>query len=199
MRDASSLTTLRRVSNPVKIPAADGPSDGKQVALLIDLAKDQVKEAYDVAQALESKARNLAQVSTVFFAASQTAVGIQVAVTATTSRPTWVAIVATVLGLAGLVAIAMAAFRTVGLQEPQDQMTVNIDTLTKKLVTFAERDDERVSRFMLGELGTVAKGRRTKNAAKVIALGKVQFWAYAALGSSSAALFFGLVVSYFYR
>ncbi len=188
------------MAEPAEIRVGEASAtDGKQMDLLITLAKDQVKEAYDVAQALEGKARSLVQVSTVFFAASQTAVAVQVAITTTANRPTWVAIVATIVGLAGVLGLAMAAHRTVQLQEPSEQLSVNVETLTKRLVDFAERGDPRVSRFILGELGTIAADRRTQNAGKITKLDKVQFWAYMALGASTLALFFGLVVSFIYR
>lgn len=188
------------MATPADIPVGTAPpNDGAQVALLLDIAKDQVDEAFEVAKALEVKARSLLQVATVFFAASQTAVGVQVAIRADSDRPGWVALVATVLGLLGLAGIGMAALRTVKLQEPQDQLTIDVDTLSDRLIEFAERNDPRVSRFMLGELSSVARDRRTKNDRKIDALAKVQFWAFAALGASACALLFGLVVSYLYR
>ncbi len=197
---SSKTGTVPAVAKPADIPTGAAPSnDGAQVALLLDIAKDQVAEAFNVAQALETKARSLLQVSTVFFAASQAAVGVQVAVKAGETRPTWVALVATLIGLSGLVGIALAAVRTVKLQEAQDQLAVDVDTLSTRLIDYAERDDPRVSRFMLKELAGIAKGRRDKNKVKISALDKVQCWAYVAIGASTCALLFSLVTSYAYR
>lgn len=179
--------------------AQGGSGEGKQVPLLLDIARDQVDEAYRIADLLESKARNLLQAASVFFAASQAAVGIQIAAQSDASIPSWMVIVAAVLAGSGLVAVAVTAYRAVRLQEPQDQQTISVDGLCVRLLPFAEKDDPRVPQFILNELSGIVRARREKNARKAEALKTVQFWAYFALSASTTALFFGLITAYCVR
>jgi hypothetical protein len=165
----------------------------------LDIARDQVDEAYRIAELLESKARNLLQAASVFFAASQAAVGIQIAARSDVSIPTWMLVVAVSIAGLGLLGVAMTAYCAVRLQEPQDQQTISIDGLCTRLLPFAENDDPRVPQFVLNELGRVVKDRREKNATKATALRAVQFWAFLALASSTTALFFGLITAYSVR
>jgi hypothetical protein len=192
--------TLGDVNEPAILSAAHGGSgEGKQVPILLDIARDQVDEAYRISELLESKARNLLQAASVFFAASQAAVGIQIAAQSEISIPTWMLLVAVAIAGLGLFGVAMTAYRAVRLQEPQNQQTISIDGLCNRLLPFAERDDPRVPQFILNELGRIVSDRRDKNESKADALKTVQFWAFLALGSSTTALFFGLVTAYSLR
>jgi hypothetical protein len=188
------------VSEPAILSTAQGGTgEGKQVPVLLDIARDQVDEAYRISQLLESKARNLLQAASVFFAASQAAVGIQIAAQADASLPTWMAVVGAVIAGLGLFGVVMTAYQAVRLQEPQDQQTISVDGLCMRLLPYAQRDDPRVPQFILSELAGIARTRRTKNEQKAAKLEAVQFWAFVALGSSAIALLFGLITAYSVR
>lgn len=180
-------------------PSPERPRDSTQVALLLDVVRTQVDEAFRIAEVLEAKAKSLLQASTIFFGASQAAVGIQVAARGAESTPTWSALTATVIGVVGLIALALTAVNAVAMQEPEDRLAIDVDTLSKRLIDFAERDDPRVSRFMLGELAAIVNDRRETNRAKVTALRCVRVWAYLALGASTLQLLFGMVTAYAFR
>lgn len=192
--------TLWHVTDPAVLSGAKGGTgEGKQVSLLLGIARDQVDEAFRISELLETKARNLLQASTLFFAGSQAAIGIQIAAKSGKQAPTWMAVLAVFVGVVGLLAVARTAVCAVRLQEPSDQKTVSVEGLCVRLLPYAEDDDSRVPKFVMQELASIVRARREKNAEKVIALEAVQFWAFVALGSSATALLLGLITAYSLR
>lgn len=180
------------------VGASGSPPENKQVPLLIEIARSQVDEAYKVSERLDGKARTLLQAATVFFATSQAAIGIQLAArSGRDPAPWWVATVAALLGVIGLIGVGFTARRAMRLQEPADQKAVDVERLRTDLFHFAEDNDPRVPRFLFEMLTKVVIDRRTKNAEKVKGLAKVQFWATVALASSGTALLVGIAATYF--
>jgi hypothetical protein len=165
----------------------------------LDIARSQVDEAFKVSEVLDAKARNLLQASTVLFAASQAAVGVQVAARSGRHIPLPISIAALLLGVIGLAGVAMTALRSMQLQGPQTQQAINVDVVCVEMLPWAERDDPRVPQYVLNRLAEIVKDRRRKNEAKASDFRTVRRWAFVALGSSSTALLLGLVTAYFVR
>jgi hypothetical protein len=188
------------VSDPAFLPMPGRPGEGRQVAVLLDIARSQVDEAFRVSEFLETKARHLLQAATILFAGSQAAVGIQIAASSgRASAPFWVGAVALFIGIIGLLGVVMTAVCFVRLQEPANQKAVSVETLCVRLLPHAEDDDPRVPRYILSEMSKIVRARREKNEDKAVALEDVQFWTFVALGSSATALLFGLFAAYFLR
>lgn len=172
--------------------------DSKQVELMIGLARDEMAEAFRTADALETKARSVQQLATVFFAAGQAAAGVLVA-SGAKAAPTGVAIAAGVLAILSLLAVAVGALLTAKLQEPADQKTLDIKALEGKLFGYAEKSDSRVPRFIYGELAEIVDHRRGKNKTKAEKVDTVQWAAYAAVVFAATELALSVIYTFIAR
>jgi hypothetical protein len=194
------------------VPTPEGGDDptltGQEVSLLLDIAREQMSETLKLAEGFEAKARGVMQAATVFFAASWAATAVLLASDGGRDTPGWVPIVASIIGVASLFTIAVSAVKTVRLQKPTDTKAVNVDTLKGSLLKYAQRDDPRVSAYMLSEIADIVRDRRERNDGKfqdgkLVVAGKAQRlitvtrFAYASVILSAAQLVLSVVVSYF--
>lgn len=195
-------------SVPTPEDGNDPTLTGKEVSVLLDIAREQMTETLRLAEGFETKARGVMQSATVFFAASWAATAVLLATDKSESVPGWVPIVAAFIGLASLVSIGVAAWKTVALQQPTDTKAVNVDGLKGSLLKYAKRDDPRVSAYMLNEIAGIVRDRRQRNdgifeGEKLVKRGKAQRlttitrWAYASVFLSALQLVLSVAVSYF--
>lgn len=188
------------MSEPAILPTEVARGTGQaQVGVLLDIARSQVDEAYRISELLETKARNLIQWSSVFFAASQAAIGVQLAAASNRFVPSAIVVLACTLALIGLLALGAAVWFATRLQEPQPQAAIDVRILVVGLLPPAQRDDPRVPSAIARVLAEVVETRRDENGTKAAVLAKVQIAALVALGSSGTGLFLGLITAYSLR
>jgi hypothetical protein len=182
------------VADPSSIPERVPSSDGKQMDLLLSVVREEMAEAFKAADTIDTKARSAVQIATIFFAASQAAVGV---IFTGDGRPgtVWVLALAAGLGLFSLGALVWAARSTMRLNSPDDQAAVDVVVLREQLAYYAERGEARVSRFMLDLLTGITQTRREANETKAGKADSAVAWAYAALYGAAAEILIGMLAT----
>lgn len=179
-------------------PAAGAPVEGsKQVELLISLAREQAIESTKDADAIEGKARSVAQMATVFFAASQATVGLLLA-TRPANAPqvsSTVAWAAVVLGALALLSVLFMAWRVLRLHRLVTQDALEPEVL-EQLLPFAEDANLRVPTYLLDRLVEVARSRRTAATDKADALRFLYAAGYVSLAASGSQILLGIIVAF---
>jgi hypothetical protein len=187
------------VAPPSPIPGRGSAGDGgaKQVDLLISLAREQALEATKDADAIEAKARAVAQLATVFFAASQATAGLLLAARPESVRPVSDAIAWTTagLGVLALIAVLLMAWLVMRLHRPVGQDALKPEIL-ERLLKFAHDGNVRVPAYLLNELVDIARSRRNAASTKASALRWIYLAGYGALAASGVQVLLGIVMAF---
>lgn len=166
-------------------------AEAERTDLLLDVARDEAKEAVRVSEILDTKGRTLPQVASVFFAASQLAV--TTILTQLTDLPTWILIATPVLGVFGLVAVAYCLIRSIQVQRTTSQGAVEI----AKMREYLEKGDDGAapSRLLLSVYSKIVENRRKNNKTKGDMLDQVQIAGIVAVSVTALQLLVGILAS----
>lgn len=160
------------MKTPDKTPElpAGVPDDGRQLAVLLDVARSLVDEEFRRSDRLDAKARNqFAAVAGLFAVVMAVTAGVLNALLDQSAVDNWVYPALGGCALTSIVALAFALMWSMGAWRLRKSDALDPDTI-EEYVSYAERGNLAVTKQLIKAYAQILRDRRDQNAARARAL-----------------------------